>query len=150
MRHLREIVTLFRHVGNLQVSLCKYGFFVMFLICYHYFQWILEGVSKGGQRGVSRGSVDRGSVFCRSPNIVDPYTYTHTCAARKCMGFWRAHTVYTVKRVFVSDTYALNGRLRRKSSYTWDKNPYNLKNCKYTWAKTAHIPCHNFETNGRP
>ena len=35
---LREIVTLFRHVGNLQVSLCKYGFFVMFLICYHYFQ----------------------------------------------------------------------------------------------------------------
>ena len=34
---LREIVTL-RHVGNLQVSLCKYGFFVMFLICYHYFQ----------------------------------------------------------------------------------------------------------------
>ena len=35
---LREIVTFFRHVGNLQVSLCKYGFFVMFLICYHYFQ----------------------------------------------------------------------------------------------------------------
>ena len=35
---LREIVTLFRHVVNLQVSLCKYGFFVMFLICYHYFQ----------------------------------------------------------------------------------------------------------------
>ena len=34
---LREIVTLFRHVGNLLVSLCKYGFFVMFLCC-HYFQ----------------------------------------------------------------------------------------------------------------
>ena len=45
---LREIVTLFRHLGNLKVSLFKYGFFVMFL-CYHYFQSILEGVSKGGQ-----------------------------------------------------------------------------------------------------
>ena len=27
----------------------------------------IEGVSKGGQWGDSRGSVDRGSVFCRSP-----------------------------------------------------------------------------------
>ena len=73
---LREIVTLFRHVVNLQVSLCKYGFFVMFLICYHYFQWILEGVSKGGQWGVSRGSVDRGSVFCRSPSKGEMYFTT--------------------------------------------------------------------------
>ena len=70
---LREIVTLFCHVVNLQVSLCKYGFFVMFLICYHYLQWILEGVSKGGQWGVSvlsKPSQKRESLESRSSNAL--------------------------------------------------------------------------------
>ena len=64
---LREIVTLFRHVVNLQVSLCKYGFFVMFLICCHYFQWILEGSVRGVSGGSVGGQLTGGQCFVEAP-----------------------------------------------------------------------------------
>ena len=69
---LREIVTLFRHVVNLQVSLCKY----IWLLCYVFNMLSLFPVNfRGGQWGVSRGSVDRGSVFCRSPFLTAESLY---------------------------------------------------------------------------
>ena len=59
-------MTLFRHVENLQVSLCKFGFFVMFLCC-HYFQRILEGVSKSGQ-------LTGGQCFVEAPGPLHLYS----------------------------------------------------------------------------